>query len=151
MWWRGITTPVHAVAATVIIAVKAGVSSTVMRLRSASDRATFWSGRKRRLTIVKLSPIELVTFFHDGQLARLRRQWGRVQVWMLKGVDRVDAPLPVEPQEFSEEGNSTTSVPISASVALSSGIREQTRVHLLSEAMAEVAGSRSGLDRLGSG
>lgn len=78
-----------------------------MRLWSASDSTAFWSGRERRLAIVEFSPIKLVAFLHDWQLARLRRQWGRVQVRVLKGVDGIDAPLPVEPQEFSEEGNST--------------------------------------------
>lgn len=104
---RGISTAIHAVAAAIVVAVKTGIPSTIVRLWSASDSPAFWSGRQRRLAIVELSPIKLVTFLHDWQFARLRRQWSRMQVRMLKGVDRIDASLPVEPQEFSEEGNST--------------------------------------------
>lgn len=115
---RGVSTAIHAVAAAInIVAVKTGVSSAVMRLRSASNSSALRGGRKCRLTVMELSSVELVTFLHDRQFARLRRQWGRVQVRMLKCVDRIDAPLPIEPHEFSEEGNSTLSVPITSSDA----------------------------------
>lgn len=63
---RRVSSAVHAVAAAInIVAVKTRVSSAIMRLRSASNSAALWSRRKCRLTVVELSPIELVTFLHD--------------------------------------------------------------------------------------
>lgn len=149
---RGVSTAVHAVAAAInIVAVKTGVSSTIMRLRSASNSPALGSRRKCRLTVVELSSVELVTFLHNRQFARLRRQWSRVQVGMLKCVDRIDAPFPVEPHEFSEEGNSTLSVSITASDPPSSRFADKLRVDLLSETMAKVTRSRPRLDCLRSG
>lgn len=69
---------------------------------------------------MELSAVELVTFLHDRQIARLGWERRSVEVGVLEGVDRIDPLFPVESHQFSEESDGTRPVSVTSSVESSS-------------------------------
>jgi hypothetical protein len=100
---------VHAVAAVEgVTAVEAGRGS--VRLGAHADCAPLRSWWQRRLAIVELAPVELVALFEDGNLTRLYRKRGRLEVGMLERVNGVDALSPVQLEELFHERDGTRAI-----------------------------------------
>lgn len=108
-WW-GVSTAIHAIAATVSVIVKSCVRSTCSLLRTTPDSASLGSRRQSGLPIMKLSTIIFVALFHNRQIARSGWQRFRMKVRVFQCVDGIDAFLPVESKKLLEKFNSPRSI-----------------------------------------